>query len=73
MGNEHLKCKKAKLQLPEPKRETMVDTISEIHLESITSFQSNKEDSHEKLINTDMNATSDINKEETDLDRVVLQ
>ena len=64
MANDSIP-KKAKLQLPEPKRETMVDTISEIHLQSTTSFQSNKEDSHEKLINTDMNATSDINKEET--------
>jgi len=64
MANDSIP-KKAKLQLPEPKRETMVDTISEIHLQSTTSFQSVKDDLQEKLINIDSNATSDINKGET--------
>ena len=64
MANDSIP-KKAKLQLPEPKRETMVDTISEIHLQSTTSFQSIKDDLQEKLINIDSNATSDINKGET--------
>lgn len=64
MANDSIP-KKAKLQLPEPKRETMVGTMSEIHLQSTTSFHNIKDDSHEKLINIDLNTTSDMNKEET--------